>query len=113
MTEKFNPICITKAEGMAHTCSGHLIPCCYLDYVNNIDPAYRELLKDELKLSNNDSVEDILTSDEWLNFGRAVLKGLRQGIEYAPRSCQRKCGPKDNWDPNRKFKLDEYPKGWK
>ena len=71
---------MTKSEGMAHTCSGHLIPCCHLDYIANSDPAYRELLKDKLKLSNNDSVEDILTSDEWLNFGRAVFKGLNEGI---------------------------------
>lgn len=113
MTEKFNPICMTDTEGMAHTCSGHLIPCCHLDYISNYDPAYRELLKDELKISNNDSVEDILTSDEWLNFGRAVFRGLNEGIEYAPTSCQRKCGPKDGWDPNHVDKLDKYPKGWK
>lgn len=113
MSNVFKPICLTKREGFAHACSGHIIPCCHLDFRGNTDPAYKDLLKDELKLSNNDSVEDILTSEEWLNFGNAVLKGLNEGIEYAPTSCQRKCGPKDGWDPKHEFGLNEYPKDWK
>ena len=82
-----------RREGFAHCARGFLIPCCLLDGVhNNTDPMYTALFKEHLKLSNNESIEDILLSDEWIAFGKAVIKGVYEGIEYAPLSCQKICG---------------------
>ena len=96
----FKPLCLNHhdgdtPEGYAHTSTGYLVPCCHLDYINNIDPMYLDLLKEELKLENNESVEDILLSDEWLTFAEAVVKGYDKHIKYAPPSCMFKCGIRD------------------
>lgn len=95
----FNPMCLKAypkrtPEGYAHTSTGYLIPCCHLDYANNIDPFYLNLLKEELKLENNESVEEILLSDEWITFAKAVIKGYTENIEHAPGCCLKKCGVK-------------------
>ena len=93
----FKPICLNHHNGMtpegyAHTSTGYLVPCCHVDYINNIDPLYLDLLKEELKLENNESVEDILLSDEWITFAEAVVKGYTENLEHAPICCLRKCG---------------------
>ena len=82
-----------KREGFAHTATGYLIPCCMLD-TNPDDPLYKDLMKEELKVSNNENIYDILLSDEWETFAKAVVKGANKGIEHAPISCQRICGKK-------------------
>tara|TARA_B100000795_G_scaffold238710_1_gene200007 strand:- start:339 stop:674 length:336 start_codon:yes stop_codon:yes gene_type:complete len=83
----------SRREGFAHCARGFLIPCCLLDGAHNdFDPMYTALFKDDLKLSNNESIEDILLSDEWIAFGKAVIKGVHEGIEHAPLSCQKTCG---------------------
>lgn len=94
---EFKPICLNHyngrtSEGYAHTSTGHLVPCCHVDYTNNVDPLYLDLLKEELKLENNESVEDILLTDEWIAFAEAVIKGYTENLEHAPACCLHKCG---------------------
>ena len=99
MVNKFKPICLSKGdgntvrEGFAHCARGYLIPCCLLDIPNTQDPLYNNLLQEHLKISNNESIEDILFSDEWITFGEAVVKGANEGLEHAPECCQEICGP--------------------
>ena len=95
---EFKPICLIKGdgtqtrEGFAHCAKGYLIPCCLLDF-DPPDPLYQDLFKEHLKISNNESIEDILFSDEWITFGEAVVKGVNEGLEFAPECCQGICGP--------------------
>jgi|TARA_B110000908_G_C10264027_1_gene461893 hypothetical protein len=100
MVNEFEPMCLVKKsllmkkEGFAHTATGYLIPCCHIDYEHKPpDPLYSALLNEELKLSNNESIEDILLTDEWLAFSDAVVKGANEGLEYAPLACRKICGP--------------------
>jgi hypothetical protein len=50
------------------------------------DETHRALFKEHLKLSNVTCVEDILLSDEWITFKKAI-----QQYETAPPRCQRNC----------------------
>lgn len=96
---EFKPICLIKGEGahiregFAHCARGYLIPCCLLDMPWSPDPMFQDLIQEHLKLSNNESIEDILFSEEWVAFGEAVVKGANEGLEHAPQCCQGICGP--------------------
>ena len=74
---------------IAYISSGHILPCCWCD-----SPAFRPefksngFLDDDLKLSENNSIDDIICSDSWINF----LNTLMHEPENAPLVCQRKCG---------------------
>jgi hypothetical protein len=75
-------------QKLAYTATGHILPCCWLDN-NNKDPKQKvqQFLTDELKLENNDSIEDIITSDTWINFHKSLI----DFPENAPRMCQKMC----------------------
>lgn len=92
---KIKPKCLhfypELSKGAAYTSDGFMLPCCWMDdpleetYVNNAG------LKDEkLKVSNNESLEQIFTSDQWENFFNILLSNP----ELASNTCKRKCGNK-------------------
>jgi hypothetical protein len=66
-----------------------MLPCCWLDD----PPVHRYVmesgLKDpELALANNNSLEDIFTSDTWEKFFQTLLNKP----ECASYMCKKKCG---------------------
>ena len=76
-------------QKIAYTATGHLLPCCWLDNENK-DPRQKldTLLTDELLVENNESIEDIITSDAWRFFHKTLL----DFPEISPRTCQKMCG---------------------
>lgn len=78
-------------RGVTHSARGWLLPCCWSD---NIDERYVKdfeffgFYEEELRLENNDNIEDIITSDEWKEFHRTLL----EEPENAPTLCKKKCG---------------------
>lgn len=84
------PKCHT-GKGIAYVSSGHLLPCCWCD---TIHPQAKKQFVDlgfffeDLKLENNDTVEDILVSDVWTDFHKTLL----ETPENAPYVCKKKCG---------------------
>lgn len=75
--------------GIAYTSTGYLMPCCWLDDDVTLVKEYQKLgLHDEeLKLSNNKCVEDIVYSKQWQNFTRI----LTEEPHNAPTRCKQKC----------------------
>ena len=66
---KIYPKCLHKKE-LAYTAKGHILPCCWLDGEFDI---YKQkqilpLLKEKLKVKNNKNIDDIVNSEEWINF---------------------------------------------
>ena len=93
--KKLNPLCVdsndkTDVRGIAYCSNGWLLPCCWLD-----SPAYKEelskhgLYNESLKLENNNSVYDIVNSDEWVKFIDLVSNG---DYDSTPEKCRRQCG---------------------
>lgn len=76
-------------KGAAYTSDGFMLPCCWLD-----DPPVYEYIKkaglkdEELAVRNNESLEDIFTSDQWENFFTTIL----HDPENASYMCKKKCG---------------------
>ena len=75
-----------KGRGIAYVSTGHLLPCCWCD---TIHPKAKQQFVDlgffyeDLNLENNDTIEDILMSDVWINFHRM----LYERSEDAPYVC--------------------------
>ena len=90
---KIKPKCLAFGardnKGAAYTSDGYMLPCCWLDD----PPVYRHVveagLKDpKLALENNNSLEDIFTSDTWEKFFQMLLNKP----ECASYMCKKKCG---------------------
>ena len=79
-----------KGRGIAYVSTGHLLPCCWCD---TIHPKAKQqfvalgFFYEDLNLENNDTIEDILMSDVWINFHRM----LYERSEDAPYVCKKNC----------------------
>lgn len=89
---KINPKCLSQErdrKGAAYTSDGFMLPCCWLDDPPVYDYVVKCGLKDpKLALANNDSLEQIYTSDEWENFFQIIV----HNPEKASYMCKKKCG---------------------
>ena len=87
------PKCIKdkQPKGVGYSSLGWLIPCCWMDlrrgeldnYSPMDNPLFAAMFTEELKLSNVDKIEDIIYSEPWKQFGRALL--------YEPQKCPAEC----------------------
>ena len=91
--QNFQPKCIkpnTDAVGrdIAVSATGFILPCCWLDRPDSeIDEKAATLFNDKLHIDNNESIEDILMSDTWLEF----YDMLEHQPNEAPKHCHKKC----------------------
>lgn len=79
------------STGIYYNSEGFLLPCCWLDMINKTSVDELKALgmyDEELKLSNNNKVEDIINSDQWKNF-RKILK---HNPQCALQRCKDMCG---------------------
>lgn len=75
-------------QGIAYTSDGFLLPCCWLDRERGEKDTVPMGLRDEsLRLENNDSIEEILLSQQWQNF----IDVLYGDPKNAPTVCKRNC----------------------
>lgn len=85
MSEQLDPLCFKGQMAFAVTNRGELIPCCRCDEPDTInDPEFQELLKVS-KISDHNSVKDILSTKPWKRF----YKNLKRNI--GPKACWRTC----------------------
>ena len=85
---KLAPKCLTGHQSVAYTNRGHLIPCCYCDTINSYrDPRFKKLLAVS-KVSEHESIEDIVMQDEWLDFEENLRK---QNIDKVLKTCIKTC----------------------
>jgi len=99
-----------KSKPPAYSSLGYLMPCCWVDPRNMMDledrgpenkqlkdcKLYVNLFKEKLKLSNVNSVEEIMLSDEWREFYEALL----YDTEKVPEHCHRYCGVAPKFRPS-------------
>ena len=97
-SQYLKPKCIkdNRPKGVGYSSLGWLIPCCWMDnrkgeldnYSAMDNPLFAALFTEELKLSNVDKIEDIIYSEPWKEFGRALL----HEPEKCPADCHKYCG---------------------
>jgi len=79
------PKCFNGHLQAAITNRGHLIPCCYCDTKTNLSsPEMIKLLKVS-KIEDYDSIEEILLTDEWLEFANNLAS------DKGPPACWNVC----------------------
>jgi hypothetical protein len=61
---------------MAMTNRGHLIPCCYMDTIASMKTEHMQKLLKVSKVSEHNSIKDIVLSDEWLEFCENLKKDI-------------------------------------
>ena len=90
----WEPKCITTSKDYGSTSDGYLIPCCWCDkifskgIINN-DPLLEALFDEELKVENNESIEDILLSDQWIEFAQSIINGPHTASKRCKYYCYR------------------------
>ena len=88
---KINPKCEKgkQSKDYATSAKGFLLPCCWCDTINlSADKELTKLFRPHLHLDKVDSIDEILLSDEWLDF----KKSITTDNDKAPDVCKRYCG---------------------
>lgn len=67
---------------------GYLLPCCWTDIPNLFESDFKDLVKNKFKISEVNSIEEIIESEEWVSF----YNNLKNNI--APEYCYQICGKK-------------------
>jgi len=95
-----------RKMGPAYTATGYMLPCCFCDTGNSDwkkEFEFYGLWSEHLKVENVESIQDILTSDEWYDFHKMLI----DNPEAAPQVCKLKCSI-EHTDPK---KVIEYLDG--
>tara|TARA_B100001996_G_scaffold358766_1_gene323551 strand:- start:617 stop:934 length:318 start_codon:yes stop_codon:yes gene_type:complete len=90
LKNKFRPKCLSHKAPIAYSAEGYIIPCCWSDRTGGSTLKKREyqlFYEESLHIDNNESINDILLSNTWLEF----FDMLRNRPEEAPKHCHRKC----------------------
>ena len=62
------PRCL-EGKALGHSNTGHILPCCWVDgEVLKRHELGRKLIHPDLSIDNNETIEDILLSDAWLEW---------------------------------------------
>lgn len=86
---KLDPMCF-KDFPMSITNQGYLLPCCYCDDpVTMNDPAFQKLVQVS-KISDHESIQDILAQKEWKDFEKNLKKNI------GPPACINTCQIRKN-----------------
>jgi len=74
----------------AHTASGYLVPCCWLDRSHIVarNDTLNGIRVPELNLNTGITYKEIMESDQWRNF----YKELLESPETAHQICRECCG---------------------
>lgn len=84
--EKIYPKCLSAWRDLAFTSTGHLTPCCWVNYSFH-EPFLKDLLTDEMHIDNFESIEEILTSKPWRDFYNMI----QNNQDLAPSTCRHYC----------------------
>ena len=84
---------IEKRMSPAVTNRGELIPCCWMDQKSSLEhPVMQKMLKVS-KISENDTIEDILFSDEWQEFAKNLAeRNLDKVVPTCITHCKKRTG---------------------
>tara|TARA_B100000424_G_scaffold242996_1_gene212249 strand:+ start:3265 stop:3573 length:309 start_codon:yes stop_codon:yes gene_type:complete len=97
---------------LGHSNTGHILPCCWVDNdrLKRHELGSR-LLHPDLSIDNNETIEDILLSDAWVEWDDM----LRNEPEKAPHFCWDYCKGKTVAEELEEIKdnISDIPKPFK
>jgi hypothetical protein len=75
-----------QSYGYTNVAGGYILPCCLCDKKDRYKD-FKSLMQEKFKITNVDSIEEILHSEEWQEFYDILIN--RPG--EAPDVCQKFC----------------------
>ena len=105
---KLTPKCLS-GKGYGYSAQGYIVPCCWCDprethqnrQVSNEAKEIKDMFfKEHLKLTNVDSINEILLSEEWKGFYETLINDPDNALEV----CKRYCSTTQSTKLKEKFK---------
>ena len=81
------PKCLLTDRDLSYSVTGHILPCCWVNTSFN-DRHIKSLLKDKLKIENNNSIEEILDKKEFKEFINVLENNSDKNL---PSICKKYC----------------------
>lgn len=80
-----DPKCLKNEQELFISSRGYLLPCCWHDRMRIFDDEIADLVQEKYKISNVDSIEDIIQSEDWKDFYSNLSRGI------GPNICKAYC----------------------
>lgn len=81
-----DPKCLNGKNCFGFSAKGYLLPCCWADHPDTIGQ-FKNLTKEKFKLSNVDSIESIIESEEWQDFWYTLTNRPEEALEVCKNYC--------------------------
>ena len=79
---KLQPRCMVGTRSPAYVNTGHISPCCWVDGISTQkEDGYKALFTNDMKLENLNSVDEVFSSEAWIDFF-LMLKKLLFDYDY-------------------------------
>ena len=85
---------VDTSFGFSNSEGGYILPCCWCDQPKRIKQ-FASLTQEKFKITNVDSIDSIVESDEWQEFFDMLINRP----EKAPETCKKYCS--DTYEHNR------------
>ena len=73
---------------LGHSAKGFILPCCWCDIPNpENDIEIYKLFKEKLHIDNNDTIEEIVLSDEWISFFSTLVDNPSKASKVCKLYC--------------------------
>jgi hypothetical protein len=95
MGKVFKPLCLEGDLLISYVNSGHMLPCCFAEGNREV---FAQFFTDDLKIDNNDTIDDILTSDTWVDFYYDIKHNPKKVASY--NHCVYCCSFDDQPNPD-------------
>jgi hypothetical protein len=104
---KLSPLCLYNKTGRALVNSGWILPCCFIDYdfryyLDTLPEEFQNLVDEELKLSNVESVDALFESKQWKAFLKYMQNAHEGKITCNVKTCNEFCTKNFDQDPTAK-----------
>lgn len=104
---KLSPLCLYNKTGRALVNSGWILPCCFIDYdfryyLDTLPEEFQNLVDEELKLSNVESVDALFESKQWKAFLKYMQDAHDGKITCNVKTCNEFCTKNFDQDPTAK-----------
>ena len=101
---KLSPLCLHNKTGRALVNSGYILPCCFIDYdfryrQDDLPKEFLNLLDEELKLTNIESIDILFKSNQWKQFLQYMQDAHDGKITCTVKTCNEFCTKNFDQDP--------------
>ena len=103
---KFVAQCMNGKMQLDMNNRGVFMPCCWCDHEHTLSTPLFKKMEKVSKVAEADSIEDILFSDEWLDFEKIMREGEAGDTSRVPENCMYHCSGRG--EDEEKVKIEHH-----